>query len=152
MGFYSIIYTLYIYIYIYIYIVIHRQTVLNVARHVRCFKLELKPGWLYVSWISYSKAIVPLSVSEAIFLHISLYIRLSATGELNSSKELSIYTYVVAGNSPLTCSTHRVGSIHIVLSSRLFCCITTFQCGYTREMLQAGIETWQTLHPPNILP
>ena len=30
----------------------------SVAKHTKCFKLGLKPNWLYISWISYPKAII----------------------------------------------------------------------------------------------
>ena len=41
-----------------------------------------------------------------------------------------------------------------ILSSteRLFCCITTHQCGETRELFEYGIENWPTLHQPDNLP
>ena len=42
--------------------------IINVARHVKCFKLGLKPGWLYTSQISYCRAIIIISVNEGIFL------------------------------------------------------------------------------------
>ena len=43
--------------------------------------------------------------------------------------------------------------IYILSSTnRLFRCITTLQCSYTREMLQAGIETRLSLRQSDILP
>ena len=116
-------------IYMYIYIVIHRQ-LFSVALYTRYLKLELKPSWLYISWISYPKAIVPLSICERMFyVYIYLHILLSAIRVLNLWEELCIYVYVVAGNSPFKCSTYR-GTY--ILSSRdwLFHCITTLLCGY----------------------
>ena len=44
------------------------------ARHAKHFQLGLKPGWLYVSRISYSRAMVILSVSKGIFSYIYFYI------------------------------------------------------------------------------
>ena len=68
-------------IYIYIYIYIYPQTncfvvsqVFSVARLARCFKLGLKPSWLYINQISYPRAIIILSVSKGIFYIYNFYI------------------------------------------------------------------------------
>ena len=62
-----------------IYIYCHSQTNcfiesqhFSVARYVRCFKLGSKTGWIYVSRMSYPKAIVPLDVNPGI-LHLYLF-------------------------------------------------------------------------------
>ena len=64
----------YIYIYIYIYIYSHPQSDgfvvsqhFSVARAARCFKPILKPGWHQISRISYSRAIIILSIIKGIF-------------------------------------------------------------------------------------
>ena len=62
---------------IYIYIFILRQTVslyqlFSVARPGRCFKPRSKPGWLYVSQISYPRTHVILSAK--LILRLSFYI------------------------------------------------------------------------------
>ena len=101
--------------YIYIYVWCYPQSdcfivsqLFCVAWYARGFKLELKPGWLYVSWISYPKATMPLRVSEGIFcIYIHLDIHLSATRVLNSLEQLCIYAYMITSNSPLKCLTHR---------------------------------------------
>ena len=36
----------------------------SVAKHTRCFKLGLKPGWFYISQISYSSAIITENKSD----------------------------------------------------------------------------------------
>ena len=51
----------------------------SVARPARCFKLGSKPGWLYVSRISYSRLIVILYVTKGFFFtYLSKYM-LTAT-------------------------------------------------------------------------
>ena len=49
------------------------------SKPARCFKLGWKPEWLYVSRISYPRAIIILGVNEIIFLRISFNITWSAT-------------------------------------------------------------------------
>ena len=83
------------------------------ARHARCSRLGSKSSWLDVSRISYSKAIVLLSISEGIYIHIHL----SGSGEFNTWKELFIYSYVVAGNSSLESSTN----IYIYIYIYIYC-------------------------------
>ena len=90
------------YIYIYIYILCHPQTdcfvvsqLFSMARHARGFKLGSKPGWLYVSQISYLRAIIILSISEGIFLKIIFTYTLSATRGLNSWEELETHWHSV---------------------------------------------------------
>ena len=70
--------------------VIHRQTFVesqffSVAKHARCFKLRLKPGWLYVSRIFYPRAIEYIYIyiyiymkkcSEGVFIYIYIYIHI----------------------------------------------------------------------------
>ena len=47
----------------------------------------------------------------------------------------------------------KTGYIYIYSSTeRLFRCITTLHCVYTRQMLQAEIETWFTFRLTGILP
>ena len=69
-----------IYIYIYIYKHCHPQTdyfvvsqIFIAARPARCFKLRSKSYWLYISQISYPRAIIILCVSEGIFTCLFTY-------------------------------------------------------------------------------
>ena len=124
--------------FIYIYIYCHPRTdyfvvslLFSVDRHVSCFKLSSKPGWLYISRISYPTPIVNLKVSKGYFYthththtHIYIYIyiyifayTLSATGVLNSREELYIYAYVAVNYSQLECSTHWAGEAYILTST-----------------------------------
>ena len=86
-------------IYIYIYIYYHPQTdcfvvsqFISVAKYAKDFKMGWKPGWLYASQISYSRAIVNLNTSEEICTYIFfVYIlRLTATRVLSLLEELCI--------------------------------------------------------------
>ena len=87
------------YIYIYIYILCHPQAdcfvvpqLFRVVQPARCFKLRLKPGWLWVSQISSLKAIIILSISERIFYVNIFTYTFSTTWVLSSYKELLHFT------------------------------------------------------------
>ena len=101
----------------------------SMTRHTTCFKLGLKPGWLYISQISYPRAIIILSISEGIFSAYILTYTLLTTRVLNSWAELCIYTYVAASNSPLECSINWREHIYCHPQTIRFHCITTLQCG-----------------------
>ena len=133
-----------------IYMVIHWQTVsfvsqlISVARHVRCLKLGLKsgwlytrddsnfdwkPGWLYVSRISYFRAIVILHRKWRNFLWIPFYIHIIGYQECSiHEKSYCILAYVTAGIFPNKSAQSTVGSIYIVIyRTDCFFCITTLQ-------------------------
>ena len=87
-------------IYIYIYIYSHPQTdcfvvsqFLSVTRHTRRFMLESKLGWFLRQSDILPDTYCHLGVSEGTF-NIYIHIRLSATGLLNSWKDLCIYIYI----------------------------------------------------------
>ena len=65
---------------------------------------------------------------------------------------VSVYTYIYIYTHT---HTHIYIYIYIYVLSitdRLFCCITTLQCGSTHERFQAGIKAWLTLHHLDMLP
>ena len=78
---YSLSLSLSLSLYIYIYIMSSPDrlfrcitTVFSVSKPAKCFKLISKPSWLYVSRISYPRAIVILNVNERNFTYIFLHI------------------------------------------------------------------------------
>ena len=98
----------YIYIYIYIYIVIHWQNVsFSVARPVRCFKPSSKPGWLYVSRISYPRS---RNFFKYIFLHMHYRLPVCSVHD----KSIAFQRMWQPANSLHECSTNRLGVIFIV--------------------------------------
>ena len=88
---------------------------------------------------------------RSFYVYISTY-TLSAQGVLNLWEKLCIYVCATASDSPLKSSNHWGWEAYTMSSiDRLFCCITTLQCGYTREIIQDGIETRLTLRQSDIL-
>ena len=82
----------------------------SVTRYARAFKLWSKPGWLYISRISYYRH------SHRKRRNFCIYIftyTLSAIGVLSSWEELCIYVYVAASNSPVECSIYWGITIYI---------------------------------------
>ena len=95
----------YIYIYIYIYIYCHPwmncfvvSKIFKVAKHTRCFKLGLKPRWFYVTWISYPRAIIILSVMES-FTNIFLQTRYQQSGWSIHEKHLAFMWQLAISHS-----------------------------------------------------
>ena len=79
----------------------------NVAIHVRCSKVGSKlTDFTLVGYLT-PKLSSLSTIAKGFYVYIYIHIRLSATGVLNSLQESCIYAYVVAGNSPLDCSTHK---------------------------------------------
>ena len=116
---------------VWIYIFFNPQTdcfvvshLFSVLRHKWCFQQGSK---LYISQISYLRAIVIFSVSEGIFSYIFLHIRYRVLGCSFQENCFCIYAYVAASNSLLE---FQITGVAYVLSSteRLFRCITTLQC------------------------
>ena len=103
----------YIYIYIYIYVYCHPQTdcfivlqFFRVCRPTRCFKLVSKPGWIYISQISYPRAINILCVSEGILYVYLLTYMLLAIWSAQFLKRIIAFQYMWQQISPLEVSTY----------------------------------------------
>ena len=93
--------------YVCAYKIIHRLTVS--LYHNSSVWLGSKPGWLYISWISYSRAIIILSVNEGIFYVYILHICYQLL-ECSIHEKSFSFTYMWQLAIPYFC-----GGIYIVI-------------------------------------
>ena len=86
----------------------------SVARLARFFKPTLKPGWLYVSRISYLGVIIILSGSEGIF-YVYTYIYIYVIGYRNAQftrRPIAFQRMWLPANTPLECPNYRSEHMH----------------------------------------
>ena len=138
--------------FIYIYIYCHSQTdcfvvsaFFGVSRLARCFKQRSKPGWFYVSCISYPRAIDIPSVSEGIFCGFLFHIYIIGHWRVQFMRKVKGFIFSVSRQIPHSIS-HPWWEDHVYfhLQTVLF-----YLNSSVRQDPQDSSSRYQ--NPPNVL-